>query len=123
MDSYEIQVSQVQREVMEHRWGYRREINRVVNLETRSGLAARGRITNVSISGAFIASLLQVRLFSYVTIHFTALQNHKRDRLAVEGQVVRKDSTGFAIEWSEFAPEAVRALANRPMDLPAAVYR
>ena len=108
---------------MEHRWGYRREINRQVNLETRGGLAARGRITNVSISGAFIASHLPVRLFSYVSVHFTTQHHRKRTPITVEGQVVRKEASGFAIEWCEFAPEAVRALANRPMDLPAAAYR
>jgi hypothetical protein len=108
---------------MEHRWGYRHEINRLVNLETRSGLAARGRITNVSISGAFVASPLPVRLFSHIAVHFTATQRHKRDRITVEGQVVRKDGAGFAVEWSEFAPEAIRALANQPMDLPLAAYR
>jgi hypothetical protein len=109
---------------MEHRWGHRSEINRAVHLETRGGLAAQGHVTNVSISGAFITSSLPVRLFSHVTVHFTATHHHKRHRMAVEGQVVRRDSSGFGIEWSEFAPEAVRALANRPMDLPAAAaYR
>jgi hypothetical protein len=108
---------------MEHRWGHRREINRVVHLETRSGLAAQGHVINVSISGAFITSPLPVRLLSHITIRFTATHHHKRHRVTVEGQVVRKDASGFAIEWSEFAPEAVRALATRPLDLPAAAYR
>lgn len=108
---------------MEHRWGHRREINRVVNLETRGGLVARARITNVSISGAFVVSPLPVRLFSHIAVHFTTTRHHKRDRITVEGQVVRKGDGGFAVEWSEFAPEAVRALANRPIELPVAVYR
>jgi hypothetical protein len=38
----------------------------------------------------------------------------KRATLTVEGQVVRKEHTGFGIEWSEFAPEAVRALVTVP---------
>ena len=108
---------------MEHRWGHRREINRVVHVETRSGLAARGHVTNVSISGAFINSPLPVRLFTHITVRFTATHHHKRHRMTVEGQVVRTDPSGFGIEWTEFAPEVVRALANRPLDLPAAAYR
>jgi hypothetical protein len=99
---------------MEHRWGHRRDINRSVDLATRSGLVARGRLTNVSISGAFVQSPLPVSLFSYVQIQFTAMLNGKRAATAVEGQVVRKDSTGFGIEWCEFAPEAVRALVMVP---------
>jgi hypothetical protein len=77
-------------------------------------LAARGRITNVSISGAFVVSPLPVSLFSYVEVQFTAMVNGKRARMAVEGQVVRKEAGGFGVEWCEFAPEAVRALVTVP---------
>src|SRR5882672_8126522 len=99
---------------MEHRWGHRREISRAVHLGTRSGVAARGRITNVSISGAFVVSPLPLSLFSYVEVQFTAMVNGKRATMAVEGQVVRKEGAGFGIEWCEFAPEAVRALVTVP---------
>jgi PilZ domain len=99
---------------MEHRWGHRHEISRAVRLGTRSGLAARGRISNVSISGAFVVSPLPVSLFSYVEVQFTAMVHGKREAMTVEGQVVRKEGGGFGIEWSEFAPEAVRALVTVP---------
>jgi hypothetical protein len=99
---------------MEHRWGHRHEISRAVHLGTRSGLASRGRISNVSISGAFVVSPLPVSLFSYVEVQFTAMVNGKRARMTVEGQVVRKEATGFGVEWCEFAPEAVRALVTVP---------
>jgi hypothetical protein len=99
---------------MEHRWGHRREINRAVHLGTRSGLAARGRLTNVSISGAFVQSPLPVSLFSYVQVQFTAMLNGKRTATRIEGQVVRKDATGFGIEWCELAPDSVRALVMVP---------
>ena len=99
---------------MEHRWGHRHEISRTVHLGTRSGLAARGRISNVSISGAFVISPLPLSLFSYVEVQFTAMLDGKRATMAVEGQVVRREATGFGIEWCEFAPEAVRALVTVP---------
>jgi hypothetical protein len=99
---------------MEHRWGHRREISRTVHVGTRSGPAARGRISNVSISGAFVVSPLPVSLFSYVEIQFTGMVNGKRTTLTVEGQVVRKEATGFGLEWCEFAPEAVRSLVTVP---------
>jgi hypothetical protein len=97
---------------MEHRWGHRREISRAVHLGMRNGLASRGRITNVSISGAFVVTPLPVSLFSYVEVQFTAMVDGKRARMAVEGQVVRKEATGFGVEWCEFAPDAVRALVT-----------
>jgi PilZ domain len=99
---------------MEHRWGHRREINRAVHLETRSGLGSRGHITNVSISGAFVIAPLPVPLYSYLQVQFTGMSHGKRARMAVEGQVVRKEEAGFGIEWSEFAPEAIRALVMVP---------
>ena len=99
---------------MEHRWGQRRAISRTVQLETPSGIASRGRITNVSISGAFIVSALSVPLFSYIQVHFTGMLHGKRTRMSVEGHVVRKEDSGFGIEWREFAPETVRALVMVP---------
>src|SRR5579862_8396120 len=99
---------------MEHRWGNRLEISRPVRLEIRGGIAARGRICNISMSGAFVVSPLPVSLFSYVRVQFTAMLNGKRTATAVEGQVVRKDGTGIGIEWSEFAPAAARALVRVP---------
>ena len=99
---------------MEHRWGHRHEISRAVHLGTRSGLAARGQITNVSISGAFVVCPLPVSLFSYVEVQFRAMVNGKRAMMSVEAQVVRKEAAGFGIEWCEFAPEAVRALVTVP---------
>jgi PilZ domain len=99
---------------MEHRWGHRREISRPVQLGIRGGVSARGRICNVSISGAFIVSPLPIAHFAYVHVQFTAMIDGQRKVTSVEAQVVRKDSTGFGVEWCEFAPAAVRALVMVP---------
>ena len=99
---------------MEHRWGHRRAVSRPVQLQTRGGIAARGQINNVSISGAFVTSALPVALYSYVQVEFAAMLHGKRTHMVVEGQVVRKDNVGFGIEWCEFAPDAVRALVLTP---------
>ncbi len=99
---------------MEHRWGHRREVSRAVQLGTRGGVVARGRISNVSISGAFIVTPLPVPLFSYVQVQFIAMLNGKRTRVSVEGQIVRKEPLGVAIEWCELASEATRSLMMVP---------
>ena len=99
---------------MEHRWGNRHEISRPVRLGIRGEIAARGRICNISMSGAYVVSPLPVSLFSYVRVEFTAILNGKRTATAVEGQVVRKEGMGIGIEWCEFAPAAVRALVMVP---------
>jgi hypothetical protein len=109
---------------MEHRWGHRREISRIVHLESRSGVATRGRMSNVSISGAFVVSPLPARLYSYVQVQFSSIQhNGTRSRMSVEAQVVRKERGGFGIEWCEFNPEAIQCLSCRPAELPQAAYR
>jgi hypothetical protein len=95
---------------MEHRWGNRHEVSKPVRLGTKMSAAAEGRICNASMSGAFVLSVLPVRLFSYIRVQFTVLLNGQWTTTAVEGQVVRKDATGFGIEWRELASEAVRAL-------------
>jgi hypothetical protein len=61
---------------------------------------------------------LPVRLFTHVQVHFVADDTSRRISTVLEGQVVRRTAHGFAIEWSEFAPEAVFALAS-PMGKPA----
>ncbi|MGH8137479.1 MAG: PilZ domain-containing protein [Steroidobacteraceae bacterium] len=105
---------------MEHRWGQRHEIDRIVRLRTRGGLVARARITSVSISGAFVVSPLPVVLLSYVRIQFTGMRDGGKISVAAEGQVVRRDAIGFAVEWREFAPAAVCAfLLEPPGWLPA----
>jgi len=102
------------RDYMEHRWGYRQDVSRPVHLGTRGGLAARGTIRNVSISGAFVVSSLPVPLFSHVRVQFTAMLDGQRTAMVLEAQVVRRDDTGVGVEWCEFAPDAVRALMMVP---------
>jgi hypothetical protein len=99
---------------MEHRWGHRREISRIVRLRTRSGLASQGRFRNVSLSGAFIVSPLPVALLAYVEIQFIVMHGGRRISTALEAQVVRKAGAGFGVEWREFAPAAVHALLLVP---------
>ena len=99
---------------MEHRWGQRREVDRPVRITASGRVFARGRITNVSMSGAFVVSPLPAKLLSYLELHFVSLHGGRRGSTAIEGQVVRATSAGFGIEWREFAPEAVRDLLRAP---------
>jgi hypothetical protein len=95
---------------MEHRWGHRREIDRFVRLKTRSGRQGFGRIRDVSISGAWIATALPAKLLSYIEVGFTAIQKGRKTVARVEGLVVRLASHGFGIEWCELAHPAVLAI-------------
>jgi hypothetical protein len=105
---------------MEHRWGNRHEVSQSVRVAMHGGVAARGRITDVSMSGAFIEASLPVRLLSYVRVQFNAAADGRPTM--IEGQVVRKDATGFGLEWRELAPAIVAACISRPANHVQAKY-
>jgi len=97
---------------MEHRWGNRHEVSQSVRVATHSGVASRGRITNVSMSGAYVEASLPVTLLSYVRVQFNSAADGRPTM--VEGQVVRKDANGFGLEWRELTPAIVEACISRP---------
>jgi hypothetical protein len=97
---------------MEHRWGNRHEVSQSVRVATHTGVVARGRITNVSMSGAFVEAPLPTTLLSYVKVQFNSALDGRPTM--VEGQIVRKEPNGFALEWRELAPEILNALLARP---------
>ena len=97
---------------MEHRWGNRREVSQSVRVVAHGGVAARGRITNVSMSGAYVEAPLPVTLLSYVRVQFNSAADGRPT--VVEGQVVRKDANGFGLEWRELTPAIVEACVSRP---------
>lgn len=51
-------------------------------------------------------------LLSYVRVQFNSAADGRPTM--VEGQVVRKDSTGFGLEWRELTPAIVAACISRP---------
>jgi hypothetical protein len=95
---------------MEHRWGHRRQINRFVRLRMRNGLRGFGRIRDVSISGAWIATGLPAKLMCYVQVGFTAMRHGRKIVARVEGLIVRLADHGFGVEWCELAHPAVLAI-------------
>jgi PilZ domain len=116
---------------MEHRWGERLKVALPVRIHAACGLVGAGLVVNFSVSGAFIATTLPVALLSQVRVSFTAGGHHARRIMrttdsSFEGQVVRQNAAGFAVEWSEFGTDEVVAFANSnrsrlgiPQRLPA----
>jgi hypothetical protein len=95
---------------MEHRWGLRTQVDETVHVWTPDRIAAQGRLTNVSISGARVLSSLPVQLWSRVKLRMSTANGLAKNRYTTEAQVVRLEKDGFAVEWCEFAPPAARAL-------------
>jgi hypothetical protein len=95
---------------MEHRWGLRRRVYRSVHVWTVGRVASVGRLRDVSISGAFVETSLPVQPLSRVRFQFKPTAHEARSRCTADAQVVRLENHGFAVEWCEFAPPAVRSL-------------
>jgi hypothetical protein len=95
---------------MEHRWGERVAVHQTVELAYGSSPPVAGLLENVSSSGAFVRTegprpprgpvdvILQERGFGGM----------QSVRLAA--YVVRQTETGIGLEWSEFAPRAIRLM-------------
>src|SRR5579872_4155884 len=85
--------------VMEHRWGERHVIERMVSLRA-GGWRVLARLRNMSSSGAY----LQCAVPSANVAH-----------------IVRRTSDGIGVEWGEFAPRSVMRMLLRAEQHPTEV--
>src|SRR5262249_44125452 len=93
---------------MEHRCGLRGPVAIKVRLRTRHGLIGDGEISEISASGALLRSHFPVALYSTLVVQSLLPRPHRaRAEAQLTGEVVRHVPDGFALEWTEFAPEAV----------------
>ena len=83
---------------MEHRFGQRLRCGTAVQLSAGAGLAGPGRLVNVSLSGAYLETPLDLPLFATVEISKAVDRDGAVNRLA---SVVRKDRGGVGVEWCE----------------------
>lgn len=109
---------------MEHRCGYRRTVDVSVIIRSQAGLTGKGRICEVSASGARLISALPLTLESTVLVQFSVrLDTGRTDRRSLAAEVVRQTEDGFGLEWTEFAPEAVRVLYAPAVDFASSPPR
>ncbi len=94
--------------LMEHRLGSRHAIDLDVYLRTwGSTVSARGRLKDLSVSGAFISTQLPCRPLLQVTIQIPLEGQRRRNAPLFEAQIVRLAEGGIGIEWAELQPELV----------------
>ncbi len=101
-------------EHMEHRWGERLKVELPVRIWTVYGSVGAGHVMDLSVSGAFIATPLQVPLLSPVNVVFRSRRYNGRLRESPTyvAHVVRREANGFGIEWFDFATEDVIAVTH-----------
>jgi len=91
---------------LEHRWGQRLRCKARVRLSTGTGITGSGRIRDISSSGAFIETT--VELPTDIQVELVILGNESAMQVVeMAANVVRVGSSGIAVEWSKTPPCAI----------------
>jgi hypothetical protein len=99
---------------MEHRCGTRFVQNLRVTVETTAGVSVPATLCDVSASGALLRCPPPAPLYARVSVRLpsSAAEDYRSGKW-IAAQIVRRSDEGFAIEWLEFSPPAVRPLLSR----------
>ena len=92
---------------MEHRWGERFPVDIAVRLAPRPYTLSAARLTDLSVSGGWIRTSLDLRRLARVQVALVLPQRFTHATPIVNAFVVRRSREGIGVEWCEFAPRAV----------------
>jgi PilZ domain len=108
---------------MEHRLGQRIPVDHIVRIETSHGEVSVARMVDISLSGAFLRTSLQIQPMMPVQVLLKTRAGRRRaasgQARLLEARVVRVDESGIGVEWFDFAPEAIFALVSSAHSPPA----
>jgi hypothetical protein len=91
---------------IDHRWGRRRVTDAAVRFMALPGTLGVGRITNVSVTGAFLKTGVALPLATI--IHVESIEaNAEATRKRLSASVVRCTEQGVGLEWCECASNSV----------------
>ena len=85
---------------MEHRWGERVPCRLGIWIHAGAGVGGTGRLRNVSMSGAFLETSLELPLLAHIDIAVVREGAGGADA-AIPASVVRRDRDGVGVEWCE----------------------
>ena len=100
---------------MEHRWGERIATNVTARVGATAGSFHIARLTDLSVSGAFLRLSLPVDELHPIFVE-PALNGQKLAGEPLEAYVVRSTPEGVGIEWADFGSQTVLQLiaAHKP---------
>jgi hypothetical protein len=114
---------------MDHRWGRRKATDAAVRFFALPATFGTGKVTNVSVTGAFMETLLNIPLATTIYVESIAPVAQGGGRRRMAANVVRRAPTGVGLEWCQAASNTVlysqfgcgyqdRAEFNRPTPPP-----
>jgi PilZ domain len=107
---------------MEHRYGIRYRSAIDVFVRSHCGrFAAKGRLIDVSISGAFVSTSLSIAPLSSITIEVSPVITSKGRFKPIEAQVIRRTDSGLGVEWKDLTPASLSQLIEREQPTPTFV--
>ncbi len=95
---------------MEHRWGERVGVDVAVRITAHPFAVRRGRLVNVSVSGASITADFGLRPLSRIEVVVDTLPRARCEAPSIAAYVTRVSKDSIGIEWCEFAPPAITEL-------------
>lgn len=95
---------------MEHRWGERMVVDIPVQVSVPPLVLGTGRITNISISGAWISGRFDLPPLARAFVVFDFSLGDVRESLPIACFVARVRAEGMGVEWRELAPQIVSDL-------------
>jgi hypothetical protein len=105
---------------MNHRCGHRFTTDRTIRIRTASGAVSIARLTDVSVSGAMINTVLDLPYMSRIKVQMTRGYDGDGSTREVDAYVIRRTPEGTGIEWEELNPRAVDELVRSLARAPAA---
>lgn len=85
---------------MEHRWGQRMPCRAVVRISQGKYASSEGRIRDISSSGAFIETALDIPVYARIALWVLGNESAAH-AVEIGATVVRADRDGIGVEWCE----------------------
>jgi hypothetical protein len=86
---------------MEHRWGHRKSTDVAVRFVALPATVGTGRVINVSMTGAFMETQVQLRLLSLVYLEPFIEVGDDEMMSRLVASVVRQTPLGVGLEWCD----------------------
>jgi hypothetical protein len=86
---------------MDHRWGKRQSTNVEVHVFASSGKTGKGRVINVSLTGAYLETGVPLYPHSLVYLRSPAQEMPAHDAIHIAANVIRYGAQGFGLEWCD----------------------
>ncbi len=84
---------------MDHRWGRREAVDIAVHLIAQLSVVGRGRMSNLSLTGAYLETDVRLRPLSIVFLEPAWSSASPGFDCSVAASVIRIDAGGLGLEW------------------------